>query len=130
MVSVMYKATALGILVLSNAAFGQSSQSDAMAAADRLKKAHVERTVEECTLRGGTKERCDKILGLIHKRELAVLGRLSPALADPKVNVNQLNAEMTACYDPSSDYTDLVRCWEMLADRLDAARSGQFLLKR
>jgi hypothetical protein len=69
------------------------------------------------------------MLRLIHKQELKVIARLKPALTDPKVNVKRLNIEMSACYSGGT-YNDLVTCWARLADRLDAARRGKFLLKR
>lgn len=111
-------------------ALAQTASVATAEAAVRLKKAHVERTLEECRLRGGSDDRCRKVLQMIHERELKVLARLAPALADPSVNLGQFNTELTACYNPNNDYSDLIECWALLADRLDAARKGQFLLKR
>lgn len=110
--------------------FAQSAPPEVMDAAIQLKKAHVDRSWQDCKLQGATDQSCKEFLQVLHKQELKVLARLAPALSDPAVNVNQLNHELTACYDPSSDYADLIRCWKLLADRLDAARKGQFLLKR
>lgn len=98
-------------------------------AAIRLKKAHVDRTLEVCRLRGAVNDDCLQLLGILHKRELNVLARLQSAHSDPKLNVDQFNAEFTSCYSPNSDYSNLIDCWEALADRLDAARKGRFLLK-
>jgi hypothetical protein len=96
----------------------------------RLKKAHVERSFESCLAKGAPEDRCRKLLQIIHKREEKVLARLAPAMSDPSVNLDQFNTEMTACYSPNNEYTHLVDCWERLADRLEAARAGSFLLKR
>lgn len=116
------------VIVLAGTAHAQGSE--VIEAAVRLKKAHVERSFEECLAKGAPEDRCRKLLQLIHEREKKVLARLAPAMSDPSVNLDQLNAEMTACYSPNHNYTHLVDCWERLADRLDAARAGSFLLKR
>jgi hypothetical protein len=71
---------------------------------------------------------CKELLEVIHQRELQVIARLTPALTDPAVNQDELARETAACYN--YDYAQGVECWSQLADRLDAARKGQFLLKK
>ena len=107
-----------------------ASPAEVRAAAERLKKDLVQRSFKMCLLKGGTETRCKKLLQFEHKREIKVWQRLAPAAKDPAINVRQLNQEMTACYSPNSTYTHLIDCWVRLADRLDAAKRGVFLLKR
>ena len=106
-----------------------ASPEELMAAAIRLKQAHIERSIKQCSLKGISEERCKRMLQITHKRELKIIARLKPAMTDPNVNVGQLNKEMNACYG-SGTYNDLIICWARLADRLDDARRGVFLLKK
>lgn len=127
----MRRMVCAAVVVLAGAATAQSTKdAKIMEAAIRLKQAHVERSWEECKAKGASDERCKKLLEIIHEREKKVIARLAPAMSDPAVNLDQLNTEMSACYSPNNNYTQLVDCWERLADRLDAAREGKFLLKR
>ena len=116
----------IGLLV-SGAAF---AEKDVLAAAVRLKQAVVGRSFEQCLLKGASEKRCKQLLQALHKQELKVIGRLRPALTDPAVNVDQLNKQMVACYSGGNTYSDLIQCWVRLADRLDAARKGEALLKK
>jgi len=113
------------------------SSKDTMAAAVRLKQAVVGRSFEQCMKgasekfsQAASEKRCKQLLQALHKQELKVIGRLRPALTDPAVNVDLLNKQMVACYSGGNTYSDLIQCWVRLADRLDSARRGEFLLKR
>ena len=122
---------ALPLLAIAGAAAAQSPQEgEVMEAALRLKRAHVGRSWEACRSRGAPEAHCRKLLEITREREKRVLARIAPALTDPAVNVDQLNAEMAACYNPNNTYEHLVDCWVRLADRLDAARKGKSLLRR
>ncbi len=118
------------LLTIVMAGTANAQGSEVMDAAIRLKQAHVERSFEQCLAKGAPEQRCKQLLQLIHELEKKVLARLAPAMSDPSVNIERLNTEMTACYSPNNNYTHLVDCWGRLADRLDAARRGSFLLKR
>ncbi len=96
----------------------------------RLKKAHVEREWEDCLLKSGSEERCKSLLKILWEQEKTVLSRISQYMTAPTIDKEQLNTEMTSCYNPSSTYTDLIRCWSLLADRLDAAKAGKTLLRK
>ena len=117
-------------LLLSPTEGWSADLQEVLDAAVRLKKAHVERSWEDCSLRGGTEDQCKKLLSMIHSREMKVWLRFSSAYSDSEVNIDQFVSELTACYSPNNTYTHLVDCWERLADRYDAAKNGSFLLKR
>lgn len=106
------------------------SQSALLDAAVRLKKAHVEREWEACMTKIAFENRCRKLISLIHEQEKEVLARIQSGLRNPSVNAKRLSEESTACYNPSSNYSNLVDCWENLANRLDSAIQGEFLIKK
>ena len=116
-------------LAVTGALWAQN-QSDVGAAALRLKQGQVLRTLQECKSQGHPVKVCNELLELIHKRELQVIARLTPTAKDPTINQDELSRELAGCYSPNYDYPQLVECQNQLADRLAAARNGQFLLKR
>lgn len=107
-----------------------ASSDELQAAALRLKEAHVVRSLELCLLYGSSEKRCRQVLQIEHDREIKVFKRLMLGMPDPKIDVDQLNKEVSSCYSPNNTYTHLIDCWQRLADRLDAARKGVTLLKR
>jgi hypothetical protein len=109
--------------------WGQNA-NDVSGGALSLKQGQVLRTLQECKSDGHPDSECRHLLELIHNRELQVTARLAAAAKDPAVNQDELNREMTDCYSSNYDYAQLIECWNQLADRLAAARKGQFLLKR
>jgi Ni/Co efflux regulator RcnB len=106
------------------------SQQDIANAALRLKQDQVARSLQTCQRLGHPEDQCKRLLELIHQRELKVMERLAAAQKDPKINQSEFAREIADCYSPNYDYTQLVECQNQLADRLDAAHKGQFLLKR
>ena len=80
------------ILVIAMAGTANAQGSEVMDAAIRLKKAHVERSFEQCLAKGAPEECCKQLLQLIHQREKKVLARLALAMSDPSVNIDRLNA--------------------------------------
>jgi hypothetical protein len=112
-------------------AFTESPSLDAKKVQDaaiRLKKAHVEREWDDCLQKSGSEFKCKRLLEVLWEREKAVLACISVFMADPAIDKERLNSEMTACYDPGSTYGDLIRCWTLLADRVDAAKQGKSLI--
>ncbi len=95
----------------------------------RLKKAAINRTLEDCTAKGGSTNTCNSLLEVTHQRELKVIDHLKSALSDPRLNAEEMNKELNACFNPHYGYVETIECWSQLSDRFDAARSGQSLLK-
>jgi hypothetical protein len=95
----------------------------------RLKKAAITRTLEDCRAKGGSTDTCDTLLEITHQRELKVIEHLKAALGDPRLNAQEMNRELNACFTPHYGYVETIECWSQLSDRFDAARSGQSLLK-
>lgn len=57
-----------------------------------------------------------------------VLGKLGKHLNDPIINPDILGKQSSACYDPSSDYSSLIKCWERLDGHVEQAIKGERLL--
>jgi hypothetical protein len=95
----------------------------------RLKKAAITRTLEDCRAKGGSTDTCDTLLEVTHQRELKVIEHLKAALGDPRLNAQEMNRELNACFTPHYGYVETIECWSQLSDRFDAARRGQSLLK-
>jgi hypothetical protein len=111
-----------------------SAQSDherqaAKDASLRLKKAAINRSLEDCEAKGGSADSCNSLLEVTHQRELKVIDHLKSALSDPRLNAEEMNREFNACYNPHYGYVETIECWSQLSDRFDAARSGRSLLK-
>jgi hypothetical protein len=108
------------------------SVDDRQAAKDtslRVKKAAINRTLEDCRAKGGSIDTCDSLLEATHQRELKVIDRLKAALGDPRLNAAEMNKEFNACLNPRYGYVETIECWSQLSDRFEAARGGQSLLK-
>lgn len=118
----------MGLLSFSGNSQADSNLSQSLEAAISLKKNHVTRSYESCMALVGDDGKCKKLLQLEHKREQKVFERFQSALAHPEINQDRFFTEFNACYNPNSDYTNLIDCWVLLADRLDAAMTGQTLL--
>ncbi len=82
-----------------------------LSASISLKKAHVEREWEDCLLKSGSEERCKNLLKILWEQEKNVLSRISQYMTDPAIDKEQLNTEMTSCYNTSSTYSDVIRYW-------------------
>lgn len=95
----------------------------------RLKKAAINRTLQDCRAKGGSTNTCNSLLEVTHQRELKVIDHLKSALSDPRLNPEEMNKELNACFNPHYGYVETIECWSQLSDRFDAARSGQSLLK-
>jgi hypothetical protein len=95
----------------------------------RLKKAAINRTLEDCRAKGGNTDACSSLLEATHQRELKIIDHLKSALSDPRLNAQEMNRELNACFNPNYGYVETIECWSQLSDRFDAARSGQSLLK-
>ena len=126
----MFKTILLALLLaIWDCAGAQSptENQELMNAALRLKQAAVLRTLEDCKAKGGSVKSCNSLLELTHQRELKIIARLNLAATDPAVNMDEVSKESAACY--GYGYVELIECWSQLADRLDASRKGQSLLK-
>jgi len=117
-------------LTLQNTPHSAKSPKSILDAAIERKKAHVGREWENCLIKAPSEAVCKKLLGIIWEREKKVLARLSPALSNPDINLDRLIHEFNSCSSPNNTYTNLVDCWEGLANRLDAAFDGNLLLKK
>lgn len=95
----------------------------------RLKKAAITRTFEDCRAKGGSANTCNSLLEFTHQREVKVIDHLKSALDDPRLNAEEMNKELNACFNSHYGYVETIECWSQLSDRFDAARSGESLLK-
>ncbi len=122
------------LIALGLPGFAQDSPSvdpeKVMGAAIRLKKAAVEREWNDCLLKSGSETRCKKLLEILWEQEKRALSRISHYLNDPTIDKKRLNTEMSSCYNPGGNYSELITCWSLLADRLDAAKEGESLIKK
>lgn len=123
---------ALSIALLVATAHAASEQppdniQDIANAALRLRQAAILRTLDDCKAKGGSAKTCNELLELTHQRELKVIARLQAASANSRVNQDELSKELAACFNFA--YVESIECQSQLADRLDAAASGQPLVK-
>lgn len=88
-----------------------------LAAAMRLKQAHVERSYEKCRSSGSSDVACRDELESLHPREISALARI--AANEGSVGESEIRNAMANCYNPSRDYRDLLECWEQLATDLE-----------
>lgn len=108
----------------------QKNIDKVFAAAQELRKAHIEREWESCMAKVDNEVRCRKLLNILWKQEKAVLVRLTKHMANSSVNDEVLAKQSSACYDPSGDYTSLIKCRERLDVRIEQALNGQTLLSK
>lgn len=98
--------------------FAQNRFSEALEAATELKQKRVVRYYDNCLTDGFSDKKCRDKLKELHERELASL----QVILDGAISYNEfaLSGAMTSCYRPSSDYEDLIICWEALASKVKA----------
>lgn len=88
-----------------------------LAAAMRLKQAHVERSYEKCRSSGSSDAACRDELESLHPREISALARIAANVGS--VGESEISNAMGSCYDPSHDYRDLIECQEQIAVQLE-----------
>ena len=118
-------------LLFSSNVVAQSSDEKAnqvLEATLSLKKAHVEREWSNCMDKAENEARCKKLLSILWEQEKTVLGKLGRHMNNPIINPDVLGKQSTACYDPSGDYSSLIKCWERLDDRVEQAIKGETIL--
>lgn len=93
-----------------------ASDEDVLGAAARLKQAHVEGFWAACQQHGASEASCRAKLQALHARELQALARIAEHLDDS--NADALNRAFTDCYSPANTYSELITCWEELANHL------------
>lgn len=90
--------------------------SETLAAAVRLKQAHVIRSYEQCMDLGRSDSQCREELERLHPREIAALSRLAElSTSVPEI---ELSEAFSSCYSPDRNYEQLIGCWEEAAEKL------------
>lgn len=115
---------------VANAQLGQDNMAELAEASVRLKEAHVQREWTGCMSKIDNEVRCKKSLNILWEQEKAVLKRLAEHSENNSINVDVLAKQSAACYDPTGDYTSLIKCWERLEARATQALNGETLLSK